>query len=92
MPSIYDASPLNGPDHAAMPSRSRPGAPLPDAPLPQGWLLDQLGPGFTSLAIDTDAPATVAAQGLIATTLSLTAKTNDASAPACWGMRNLLST
>ena len=44
------------------------------------------------LDIDTDAPATVAAQGLIATTLSLTAKTNDASAPACWGMRNLLST
>ena len=78
MPSIYDAPPLNGPDHAAMPSRSRPGAPLPDAPLPQGWLLDQLGPGFTLLAIDTGTPATVAAQGLSATTLSLAAKTNDA--------------
>ena len=89
MPSIYDASPLNGPDHAAMPSRSRP---APDAPLPQTWLLGQLGPGFTLLAIDTGTPATVAAQGLSATTLSLAAKTNDASAPACWGMRNLLST
>ena len=76
LPSIYDGSPLNGADHPAMPRRSRPGAPVPDASLPQGWLLNQLGPNFTLLAIDTDAPAAVTAHGLTAHRLSLTAANN----------------
>lgn len=76
LPSIYDGSSLNGADHQAMPPRSRPGAPMPDAPLPQGWLLNQLGPDFTLLTIDTDAPTTITAHGLTAQRLSLTAANN----------------
>lgn len=77
LPSIYDGSPLNGPDHPAMPPRSRPGAPVPDAPLAQGWLLGHLGAGFTLLTIDADVPDTTAAHGLAAKRLAVTAKNNE---------------
>ncbi len=61
VPCIYDDGPLNGPDCDALPPRTRPGAPAPDAPAPDapldnGWLLDQLGRGFTLLTIDADPP------------------------------------
>lgn len=36
LPCTYDGSALNGADHAAMPARTRPGAPCPDAPLGGG--------------------------------------------------------
>jgi 3-(3-hydroxy-phenyl)propionate hydroxylase len=58
VPCIHDGSPLNGPDALpGGPARSRPGAVAPDAPLGDGFLLDQLGDGFQLLAIDTDVPA-----------------------------------
>ncbi|MDE3177226.1 MAG: FAD-dependent oxidoreductase [Pseudomonadota bacterium] len=55
-PSVYDNSPLNGDDDAALPREARPGAPAPDAPLGDGWLLDRLGGRFQLLAIDLDLP------------------------------------
>ena len=57
MPSTHDTSPLNTPDALPSgPSRSRPGAPCPDAPLGNGYLLDRLRGGFTLLALGRDAP------------------------------------
>ena len=56
VPSIYDGSPLNGADDLQGPDRTRPGAPCPDAPLDDGYLLDHLRGNFTVLAIQTDAP------------------------------------
>jgi 3-(3-hydroxy-phenyl)propionate hydroxylase len=63
MPCSYDGSPLNGPDHPDMPARTRPGSPCPDAPVPGGWLLRQLGSGFTLLTINADAPDGLTAHG-----------------------------
>ena len=77
LPSIYDGSSLNGPDHPAMPTRARPIAPVPDAPLAQGWLLNTLGAGFTLLTIDADAPDQITAHGLTAIRLAITSKNND---------------
>jgi 3-(3-hydroxy-phenyl)propionate hydroxylase len=59
VPSVYDTGPLNGPDDAILPARSRPGAPCADAPLGAGFLLDRLGDGFTLLALNAapDPPA-----------------------------------
>lgn len=71
LPCTYDGSPLNGPDHPAMPARSRPGSPCPDAPLGAGWLLRRLGPGFTLLTIGADAPGEMRAHGLIVPRLAL---------------------
>ncbi len=56
VPSVYDESPLNGPDDAALPRRTRPGAPAADAPTREGWLIDRLGNRFQILAIGTDVP------------------------------------
>lgn len=57
MPCIHDGSPLNGPDTLPKgPARSRPGAPAPDAPLGDGFLLDHLSGGFVLLVIDAEAP------------------------------------
>jgi len=54
VPCVY---PLTGPDDPALPRPSRPGAVAPDAPLPQGWLIDQLGQEPIVLAIGQPAPA-----------------------------------
>ncbi len=56
VPSVYDGSPLNGPDAAGLPRRTRPGAPASDAPLRDGWLLERLGGRFQLLAIGVDVP------------------------------------
>ncbi|MGJ8623051.1 MAG: FAD-dependent oxidoreductase [Yoonia sp.] len=56
-PAVYDGSGLNTPDGLPQgPSITRPGAPAPDAPLGDDFLLDKLGRGFCLLAIGTDAP------------------------------------
>lgn len=60
LPCTYDGSVLNGPDDAAMPARTRPGSPCPDAPLGHDWLLRKLSAGFTLLTIDADAPDSAA--------------------------------
>ena len=57
VPAIYDGSPLNGADDTSLPRRTRPGAPIPDAPTGEGWLTDRLGGGFRILAINCAAPA-----------------------------------
>jgi 3-(3-hydroxy-phenyl)propionate hydroxylase len=55
IPSIYDGSPLNGPDAGGLPARTRPGAPATDAPLGDGWLLDRLEGGrFFLMTIDAN--------------------------------------
>jgi len=56
VPCIYDDGPLNGPDDAALPARTRPGAPAVDAPLGDGWLMDALDGRFRLLAIDAEVP------------------------------------
>ena len=53
VPATHDHSPLNGTDQPGLPARTRPGAPLVDAPVKSGWLLDRIGGQFTLLAIDT---------------------------------------
>lgn len=73
VPCTYDGSALNGSDAAGMPARTRPGSPCPDAPVGQGWLLSRLGRGFTLLAIDTEVPESVVAQGLTIPCLQLDA-------------------
>ncbi|MBV1702045.1 MAG: FAD-dependent oxidoreductase [Hyphomicrobiales bacterium] len=46
LPTTYEGSPLNGPDSANLPANTRPGAPMMDAPLAQGWLLEALDARF----------------------------------------------
>ena len=58
LPSVYDGQALNGPDMLNGPARTRPGAPCPDAPFGEGFLLDQLTGGFAVLAINCAAPDT----------------------------------
>jgi 3-(3-hydroxy-phenyl)propionate hydroxylase len=53
LPTVYEKA---GEDALLGPARTRPGAPAVDAPIADGWLLSRLGPGFTLLAIDRDAP------------------------------------
>lgn len=76
VPCTYDGSPLNGADCESMPRRTRPGAPVPDAPLGGEWLLRKLGKGFQLLAIDAEAPASLEDGGIAATSLRLSAKGN----------------
>lgn len=78
VPCIYDGSRLNGPDHPKMPRRSRPGSPCPDAPLGDGWLLEELGRGFTLLAIDAALPEAIKIKGLTVQRLSVSALANAA--------------
>ena len=51
VPCVYDGFPLFGPDALDGPTVTRPGAACTDAPLGDGFLLDQLGDGFTLLAL-----------------------------------------
>ena len=48
-PAVLTGSPLNTPDSDAWAGGVPPGAVAEDAPIGDGWLLDQLGPGFTVL-------------------------------------------
>ena len=54
LPCVYTESSLNGADDAIFPTRTRPGAPMVDAPVGEGWLLDKVGGAFTLLAINCD--------------------------------------
>ena len=49
--SVACTYPLTGPDDPALPRAARPGAVAPDAPLPDGWLIDRLGGAPVLLAI-----------------------------------------
>ena len=79
VPCIYDGFALNGPDALAGPARTRPGAPCPDAPLGEGFLLDRLSDDFTLLAINTPAPDPGDCAGLVVGTLVLDTQTDDPS-------------
>ncbi len=56
VPAVYDGSTLNSEDVTSMPRRTRPGASASDAPVADGWLIDQLGGGFQLLTINAEAP------------------------------------
>ncbi len=73
VPSIYDASPLNGPDSKELPPRTRPGAPLADAPAELGWLNDLTGGRFQILAINAEAEP-LAVNGVTAEPLMLSTR------------------
>ena len=64
VPCTYDGSPLNGPDAAGLPARTRPGSPAVDAPVSGGWLLDQLGNRFQLIGINADVPAAIEDNGV----------------------------
>lgn len=64
VPCTYDGSPLNGPDAAGLPARTRPGSPAVDAPVTGGWLLDQLGNRFQLIGINADVPAVIEDHGV----------------------------
>lgn len=79
LPCTYDGLSLNGPDTlAGGPQRTRVGSPCPDAPLGDGFLLSQLGNGFTILTLDAEAPETLEEDGITARRLALSAD-DDAS-------------
>ncbi|XWN29179.1 MAG: FAD-dependent oxidoreductase [Devosia sp.] len=66
-PAIYDGSPLNAEDGLpGGPEGARPGAPCPDAPVGEGFLLEQLGDQFSLLTVDADAPESLEFQGVTA--------------------------
>jgi 3-(3-hydroxy-phenyl)propionate hydroxylase len=71
VPCVYDGLPLNGPDQAGMPARTRPGAPCVDAPLQEGFLLSKLTGVFTILAINTDVPQVTEIEGIPVQILAL---------------------
>ena len=73
VPCIYDASSLNGPDAPDLPARTRPGAPLVDAPTATGWLLDAMGDRFQLLTIDCDAPDRLDCNGIEVERIALSA-------------------
>jgi 3-(3-hydroxy-phenyl)propionate hydroxylase len=52
-PTAYSASPLSTPDEDAWVNGSSPGAPIPDAPVGGGFVLDRLGPGFSWIGTGT---------------------------------------
>ena len=72
VPCVYDAHALNGEDALAGPARTRPGAPCPDAPLGNGFLLDQLGPDFTILSIGAGLEGTFDVAGQILRVVAVT--------------------
>jgi 3-(3-hydroxy-phenyl)propionate hydroxylase len=82
VPCTYDGSPLNGPDHPAMPKRTRPGSPAVDAPVPGGWLLDRLGGRFQLMTIDADAPDALDVAGIPVERLALSAADDPSGALA----------
>ncbi|RAP40610.1 hypothetical protein BYZ73_14480 [Rhodovulum viride] len=53
VPCIYATG---APDDPRLPDEARPGAAAPEARIGNGWLLDQIGPGPTLLAINCTAP------------------------------------
>ncbi|WP_065328560.1 FAD-dependent oxidoreductase [Tritonibacter mobilis] len=81
VPSVYDGSRLNSADQLpGGPARTRPGAPCPDVPLDAGYLLAQLGGGFTLLSINAEVPDGFEEAGVAISSLALTAETHTALA------------
>ncbi len=65
VPCIYSGLPGFGPDALeGGPARTRPGAPCPDAPVGNGFLLDHLDGDFILLGLNADVPETTDAHGI----------------------------
>lgn len=64
VPCAYDGFAHFGPDILGGPPVTRPGAPCPDAPMGDGFVLDALGGDFTILALGGAAPAPVTMDGI----------------------------
>lgn len=65
VPCVYDDLSLNTPDALpGAPARTRPGAPCPDAPMGEGYLLDNLGGGFGLLGVGAHVPAEMTIDGI----------------------------
>lgn len=78
VPATYDGSPINGPDCAGLPARTRPGAPAADVPLSDAsWLLDRLDGGFRLLTIDAEAPGCLDVDGISIRRLALSTDADD---------------
>lgn len=75
LPCVYDGLSLNGPDAlTGGPSRTRVGAPCPDAPLGSEYLLEKLGGDFVLLTIDAEAPSALDVDGIIIRRVVLSAR------------------
>ncbi|WP_422370513.1 FAD-dependent oxidoreductase [Hoeflea sp.] len=83
LPCTYATSPLNGPDAlTGGPTRTRVGSPCPDAPLGNGFLLSQLGGGFSLLTIDTEAPDMIEEDGISARRITVSSRDDETGALA----------
>jgi 3-(3-hydroxy-phenyl)propionate hydroxylase len=78
LPCTYDFSTLNGADDIQLPRRTRPGSPVPDAPLGSDWLLSKLGGQFQILAIDAEPPDHLQIVGMTLNALKLSSSGNAA--------------
>ncbi|MCA0207322.1 MAG: FAD-dependent oxidoreductase [Proteobacteria bacterium] len=83
VPCTYDGSPLNTPDALPQgPARARPGAPCPDLPLGEGFLLERLGgrtaPRFHLLAIGVEVPTGLTVPGVEIEVIALAPDTSPA--------------
>lgn len=66
-PCSYKGLTLAGADDPALPAVTAPGSPCADAPTEDGWLMNQIGGGFTVLALNCDAPDVEGADALSVT-------------------------
>ncbi|MEM9124015.1 MAG: FAD-dependent monooxygenase, partial [Pseudomonadota bacterium] len=83
VPCIYDGLSLNGPDGLEHgPALTRPGAPCPDAPLQEGFLLHHLGGEFVVLGINTPPLDLVEAEGIAASPVSVSTEDDPSGALA----------
>lgn len=80
VPCVYDGLSLNGADALDGPSLSRVGSTCPDAPLEDGFLLDELRGDFTVLAINTEAPKGLTIDGIHLKMLTIDAPSADLKA------------
>ena len=64
-PCTYDQSSLNGPDKKGLPKGLRPGAPMIDLPLSNGWLSDISSHNFHILAFGIDTPELLGVSGMM---------------------------
>ena len=80
VPCVYDGFPHFGADSLQGPAITRPGASCPDAPVGNGFLLDQLTGGFTILALGGDPPLAAVLDGVAAKIVHIAKPSGDLSA------------
>ncbi len=80
VPCVYDGLPLFGPDALNGPMVTRPGAACTDAPFDDGFLLDQIGGGFTLLALGSRDAKSVTVDDVTADVLHIPAPSAELAA------------